>query len=77
MTAVPEDSELRESLAGEPMETLRRRYLSRCPGAHNTTDLLERDRLIRAIEIAEYSETHPRTTGATVTVSPHDHRHPL
>ncbi|MCE5263195.1 MAG: tRNA (adenosine(37)-N6)-dimethylallyltransferase MiaA [Deltaproteobacteria bacterium] len=70
MTAVPENSELRECLAGEPMESLRRRYLSRCPGAHNTTDLLERNRLIRAIEIAEFSEAHPQTNGATVTVCP-------
>jgi tRNA dimethylallyltransferase len=70
MAAVPENPELRERLATEPMESLRRRLLSSCPDAHNTTDLLEPERLIRAIEIAEYSRAHPRKTETPITVSP-------
>jgi tRNA dimethylallyltransferase len=59
MVAVPENPELRERLAGEQMESLRRYFLSFCPDVHNSTDLLERNRLIRAIEIAEFSQAHP------------------
>jgi len=70
MVAVPENPEFHARLAGEPMESLRRRLLSLCPDAHNSTDLLARDRLIRAIEIAEYSQTHPRETETPIAVSP-------
>ena len=70
MAAVPENRELRESLASEPIGSLRRRFLSYCPDAHNTTDLLEPKRLIRAIEIAEYSQTHPQEAKAPIAVSP-------
>lgn len=70
MAAVPENQELREGLAAEPMESLRRRFLSSCPDAHNTTDLLEPKRLIRAIEIAEYSQMHPQETKTPIAVLP-------
>ncbi|MCX5820829.1 MAG: tRNA (adenosine(37)-N6)-dimethylallyltransferase MiaA [Deltaproteobacteria bacterium] len=70
MIAVPENPELRERLAEEQMESLRRRFLSLFPDAHNTTDLLESKRLIRAIEIAEFSQAHPRDTETPIMVSP-------
>jgi tRNA dimethylallyltransferase len=70
MVAVPENPEFHARLAGEPMESLRRCLLSLCPDAHNSTDLLERNRLIRAIEIAEFSQTHPRETETPIAVSP-------
>jgi tRNA dimethylallyltransferase len=70
MTAVPENPEIRERLAEEPIESLRRRLLAYCNAAHNTTDLLEPKRLIRAIEIAEYSRAHPQETEAPIAVSP-------
>jgi tRNA dimethylallyltransferase len=70
MVAVPENPEFHAILAGEQMESLRRRLLSLCPDAHNSTDLLERDRLIRAIEIAEFSQTHPRDPETPGVVSP-------
>jgi tRNA dimethylallyltransferase len=57
MCAVPEDQTLRNELATESMESLVRRFLSLQPRPHNRSDLLERSRLIRAIEIAEHS--HP------------------
>ena len=70
MSAVPVNETLRENLAGEGMESLRRRFLWFCPEVHNTTDLLERERLIRAIEIADHSREHPRPAEAPVKVLP-------
>ena len=70
MPAVPENQRLREKLAGEGMESLRRRFRSLCPDVHNTTDLLERKRLIRAIEIAEFPREHPAAAEPPLKVSP-------
>ncbi len=70
MPAVPGNQQLREKLAGEAMESLCRHFRSLCPGAHNTTDLVERKRLIRAIEIAEFSREHPHAAEPPVRVSP-------
>ena len=70
MVAVPENPELRERLAGEQMQSLRRRFFSFFPDAHNTTDLLEPKRLIRAIEIAEFTQAHPRDPETPIAVSP-------
>ena len=58
MVDVPEDRELREELSGESNESLAERLRELRPGQHNTTDLLERGRIVRAIEIALYSQTH-------------------
>lgn len=58
MYAVPENLALRNELATEPMGSLVRRFLAIRPGAHNRSDLLDRSRLIRAIEIAEHSRHH-------------------
>jgi tRNA dimethylallyltransferase len=55
MCAVSENPSLRNELAQEPMESLVWRFLAIRPGAHNRSDLLDRSRLIRAIEIAEHS----------------------
>jgi tRNA dimethylallyltransferase len=52
------------------MESLRRRLLSLFPDAHNSTDLLEPKRLIRAIEIAEFSQAHPCNPETPIAVSP-------
>lgn len=79
MAAVPENCDLRERLAGEQMESLRRYFLSLCPDVHNSTDLLERNRLIRAIEIAEFSQAHPpdpETPGTASTMFPATMTHP-
>jgi tRNA dimethylallyltransferase len=70
MAEVPVNQKLREELAGEEMSSLRRRFLKHCPEAHNTTDLLERKRLIRAIEIAEFGRTHPQNTEPPVKIDP-------
>lgn len=55
MVEVPENPELRESLKSESLEGLQQRLLAMNPSLHNTTDLLDRSRLIRAIEIVQYS----------------------
>ena len=50
---VPPDPELRAELATRSVHWLRERLLELKPRQHNTTDLTDRDRLVRAIEIAE------------------------
>ena len=59
MREVPENGELRGELAEWGMDALRHRLLSSRPDAHNTTDLTDRARLIRAIEIAEHANSRP------------------
>ncbi len=54
---VPPNEMLRSELQDSPLEDLRRRLKALRP-THNTTDLKDVDRLIRAIEIAEYSARH-------------------
>jgi tRNA dimethylallyltransferase len=58
LVEVPEDPGLRAELEGEATERLIER-LCRLRSVHNRTDLEDRGRLVRAIEIAEYSATHP------------------
>ncbi len=58
LVEVPENLSLRRELAGLPLETLRERLLRAVASTHNTTDLLERERLVRAIEIGEYQNEH-------------------
>jgi len=55
MREVPENLALRKELASEPMEGLVRRLLALRSRVHNKSDLLDRSRLIRAIEIAAHS----------------------
>ncbi|HTP63915.1 MAG TPA: tRNA (adenosine(37)-N6)-dimethylallyltransferase MiaA [Geobacteraceae bacterium] len=54
LVEAPENLELRDKLAGLSMACLAERLKLTAGRLHNTTDLLERDRLVRAIEIAEY-----------------------
>ncbi len=54
MTEVPANYELRKESAKSPLEDLAARLKAANPKLHNTTDLLDRERVIRAIEIAEY-----------------------
>ncbi len=59
MVEVPESLGLRSELAQLDEEQLARRLVASRPGQHNTTDLRDRDRLMRAIEIAEYVPAQP------------------
>jgi tRNA dimethylallyltransferase len=65
---VPENQILRESLAGEGMEYLRSHLQTLNPNVHNSTDLLNRARLLRAIEIAAFLKDHPHETGVPTAV---------
>ena len=58
MVAVPENAELRAELAALPDRQLADRLRSVKERLHNVTDLEDRDRMIRAIEIAVYSRDH-------------------
>jgi len=55
LQAIPENPELRRELEPLSMEELAERLRSANPKLHNSTDLTERARLIRAIEIARGS----------------------
>ena len=58
MVEAPVDCELREELSTLSDEELEARLRSLKPRVHNVTDLGDRDRTVRAIEIAEYSSGH-------------------
>lgn len=53
LVPVAENPELRAELAPLPLEELQQRLLRLKPAQHNSTDLKLRERLVRAIEIAE------------------------
>ena len=60
MMEVPENYVFREELEEEDMQALAGRLLRVEPTVHNTTDLLDRKRIIRAIEIREFNKLHER-----------------
>jgi tRNA dimethylallyltransferase len=53
LVEVPENRALRSDLASLPTEVLQERLKAAGKTLHNTTDLFDRERLVRAIEIAE------------------------
>ncbi len=55
---VPDNHVLREVLEGLSQEALVRKLKSYGP-VHNTTDISDKKRLVRAIEIADYRQSHP------------------
>jgi tRNA dimethylallyltransferase len=55
---VPDNPDLRREHATLSLEELAARLLAVNPRLHNTTDLLDQARLLRAIEIAEYEKSH-------------------
>ncbi len=64
LLSVPPDSALRSELEGRTQDELAH-ILSTYQNLHNTTDLDNRRRTIRAIEIAEYLKSHPGESGPT------------
>lgn len=58
MVAAPENPQLRTDLAEVPMQVLTEKLAELTPRLHNTTDTLDRPRLLRAIEIAVYDRDH-------------------
>ena len=69
-TEVAVNAELRENLATQSHDELSAHLKTLNPNLHNTTDLLDRDRLIRAIEIAE-AESQPQKLSVDLpTINP-------
>jgi tRNA dimethylallyltransferase len=62
MPAVSENLQLREDLEKYDLKALTVRLLELHPLMHNTTDLKDRTRLIRAIEIADHIRLHGHDT---------------
>ena len=62
---VPENSSLRASLEPFSTEALAERLLELKGAVHNRTDLVERPRIIRAIEIAEFKRSYLETEKCT------------
>ncbi|MBI1922179.1 MAG: tRNA (adenosine(37)-N6)-dimethylallyltransferase MiaA [Geobacter sp.] len=58
LVQVPDNPTLRNELAGKSLEELQEHLRELNPRQHNTSDLLERDRLVRAIEIASFEQDH-------------------
>jgi tRNA dimethylallyltransferase len=58
LVEAPENPILRRELVDLPLAALAERLQRAASRLHNTTDLLELDRLVRAIEIAEYERDH-------------------
>lgn len=71
LVEVPENPALREELAALEQSALVERLLSLKPNQHNTTDILERDRLIRAIEIATGEQNADRDQVEFPNIDPH------
>jgi tRNA dimethylallyltransferase len=58
LVEAPENPALRAELASLSHDELSERLLRETPSTHNTTDLLDRGRMIRAIEIAWHGKDH-------------------
>jgi tRNA dimethylallyltransferase len=58
LVETPPDPCLRRELADQPLAALAERLKRSGTPLHNTTDLIDRNRLIRAIEIAEHDPKH-------------------
>ncbi|MGP1577107.1 MAG: tRNA (adenosine(37)-N6)-dimethylallyltransferase MiaA [Treponema sp.] len=71
LIAVPENPALRAELADKPLKELQQLLLTLKPEIHNTTDLEQPARIIRAIEISLYNKTHPQTLAALSNAVPH------
>jgi tRNA dimethylallyltransferase len=62
LVEVPINKKLRAELQGLSTEELTIRLRKNRPRHHNNTDLLDRNRLVRAIEIAEFEIKNPSST---------------
>lgn len=65
MSEVPENPGLRKELEGLSMEALAGRLAALLPALHNTSDLVDRGRLVRAIEIAAFQRGRERKAEST------------
>ena len=67
---VPENIELRAKLSTLSHQALVDMLMALKPNLHNTTDIIERDRLVRAIEIAEGEQAAKDTINDFPTLNP-------
>ena len=74
---VPEDPALRNELSASSMAELRERLKRTKPELHNTTDLTDRSRLIRALEIAEFTLKIPAPSGGSPGIKAGCFRDPM
>ncbi|MBE9504012.1 MAG: tRNA (adenosine(37)-N6)-dimethylallyltransferase MiaA [Proteobacteria bacterium] len=58
LAEVPTNEKLRKSLEKSSIQSLAERLRDLNPQLHNTTDLLDRNRLVRAIEIADFTKNN-------------------
>lgn len=70
MEEVPENKQLRNKLLQENMESLRTRLDALNPNLHNKTDILDRERAIRAIEIAIFQKEESSRPAEFAELSP-------
>lgn len=70
MVEAPEDPALREELAQLSLDDLRARLSGLRPELHNTTDSNDRERLVRALEIALREREHPEDVVEPLTLHP-------
>lgn len=59
MQEVPINKKLRQNLAGSSLEELAKLLVQLNPNQHNTSDLSDRNRCIRAIEIEKFKKQNP------------------
>ncbi|MEL3913673.1 tRNA (adenosine(37)-N6)-dimethylallyltransferase MiaA [Treponema pedis] len=71
LVPVPENRELRIGLEDKTLEELQNILLELKPEIHNKTDFEQRERLVRAIEIAEYNKNNPAAAQLLVSKRPH------
>ncbi len=69
LISVPENKALREELRSKPMETLVD-MLAKMKELHNTTDIKDKNRVMRAIEIAVYEKAHGEEYGKYPDIKP-------
>jgi tRNA dimethylallyltransferase len=67
---VPENRALRRELSPFSLSELQERLKKAKPDLHNTTDLTDRSRLIRALEIAAFTAGHPTPEKARLDLRP-------
>jgi tRNA dimethylallyltransferase len=67
MVEAPENPSLRDALSSLDNEALKAKLHALRPTLHNTTDTDSRERLVRAIEIAEHAQTHPPDSAPPVS----------
>ena len=70
MHHVPVNEGLRGEVEGDAVERIVERLKAVRPELHNTTDLIEKERAVRALEIALYEKENPADEDASLDIKP-------